>query len=58
MSEEDIKFLTGCKYFWTNKEDIERYIGYNRERLMRLDPQLLLAWENYKLAIITLNSLT
>ena len=58
MSESDKDFLHMCKYFWNNKEDMERYIGFDIQRLQRLDPALAQAWLNYKEAYIYLDYLT
>jgi hypothetical protein len=56
LSTEDKEFLKECSWFWQNKGDIERYIGFDREKLRRLDPILHAHWINYKVAISMLNS--
>jgi len=58
MNEQDKIFLDDMAYFWRNKKDMERCTSFDRDRLFKLDPMLLLAWDNYCLAKTTLNHLT
>lgn len=37
-------------YFWKEKGDPERYVGFDRERLAKLDPPFYFAWVQYQVA--------
>lgn len=56
MKEEDKEFLQDISYFWKFKGDIERFTGYDLERLKKLDPIFAQHWVNYKVAMSMLNS--
>jgi len=58
MNEEDkAQFISDIKYFWNEKGDIERYVGYTPEKLREADPVLADAYERYRSAELTLNRL-
>lgn len=58
MSEEErAEFLGNIYYFWSEKGDIERFVGYTPEKLIEADPVLASAYEQYKLAEQTINRL-
>lgn len=42
--------MSDIYYFWFEKGDIERYIGYSLEKLREADPILADAYEDYKRA--------
>jgi len=50
------EFLDELHYFWTEKEDIERCSGFDKQRLFDKFPELYLAWYQYKLAYTTLTN--
>lgn len=56
MKGKDTQFLEDIKYFWEYKGDITRYIDFDRERLKRLAPHILLAWDSYLLHKFMLDS--
>jgi len=58
MNQSDKDFLNMCKYFWNDKEDMERYIDFDLQRLQKLDPRLAQAWLDYQGAHIYLSYLT
>jgi len=58
MNENDERFLYDMAWFWRAKRDMERCSSFDRERLAKFNPQLLHAWDNYKLACSTLDNLT
>lgn len=43
--EDQISMLT---YFWQEKGDLERWVGFDREKLGREFPAVLKAWDDYK----------
>jgi hypothetical protein len=54
----DKDYLKQIIYFWKYKRNIEQYTDYNRERLNKVNPHILRAWEDYKRAEERLNNLT
>lgn len=36
------------RYFWQDKEDLERWTGFDRDYLAREFPAVLKAWGDYK----------
>ncbi len=54
LTEENLEML---KYFWEEKQDIERYSEFNNitEELIKKRPSLMAAWNDYKLAIERMN---
>lgn len=58
MSEEDkAQYISDLKYFWNEKGDIERFVGYSPEKLREVDPVLADAYERYQSAEKTLSRL-
>jgi hypothetical protein len=55
MNEKDKRFLQDCCYFWLEKGDMERFTGFDMERLRKLDPMLAERWKNYQTAVELLN---
>lgn len=55
MTQEDISFLDNCCFFWKEKGNMERYTGFDAQRLLSLDPQLYLMWQQYKTSVANLN---
>ncbi len=55
--EEKVDFLSDVKYFWNEKGDIERYLGYTPEKMREASPAVADALERYISAEITLNNL-
>ena len=56
MSEEEkAEFLGNISYFWHEKGDMERYIGFSIEKLREASPMLADAYERYQSAEATLN---
>lgn len=55
LTQEDIETL---KYFWNEKEDIERYSDFEKikPQLKKQFPELLKAWNNYKVSIKIMNA--
>ncbi len=47
------------RYFWEEKEDIERYsdFEYIKSDLEKYRPDILKAWNKYKVSKLTLNNL-
>ncbi len=47
MTRDDLKMI---RYFWEEKEDIERYVGYEEilPDLERDYPAIVKAWKDYK----------
>jgi hypothetical protein len=51
MSEEEkLDYISNIIYFWKEKGDIERFIGYSPDKLREADPVLANAYEQYRLA--------
>lgn len=48
--EEKADFLSNCKYFYREKGDMERLIGFSIEKLEKADPVLASAYKQLKLA--------
>lgn len=58
MTEEEKKeFIFNVKYFWNEKGDIERLIGFTIEKLEEADPVIASAYKQHLLAEETLNRL-
>ena len=47
LTEQDLNML---KYFWQEKEDLERFIDFEKLKplLEKEKPEVLKAWNNYK----------
>lgn len=47
LTEDDINMLD---YFWAEKEDLERWVGWEdrKDFIKNVKPELIEAWENYK----------
>ncbi len=43
-------YLNMLRYFWEEKDDLERYCAFDRDRMAREFPEVLKAWDDYKLA--------
>jgi len=43
--EDDISAIT---YFWQERGDLERWCGFDRERMKQEFPAVLMAWDNYQ----------
>jgi hypothetical protein len=54
LTEEDKNMII---YFWTEKGDLERWIGWPeaKARLEQSRPEVLKAWNDYKMAIRTMD---
>lgn len=50
--------LQSLKYFWEEKQDLERYIDFERlkPQIKKEHPEILKAWNAYKESIKTMNS--
>jgi hypothetical protein len=48
--EEKQKFLSDCRYFYREKGEMERLIGFSMEKLEEADPVLASAYKQLKLA--------
>ena len=53
LTEEDLNTL---RYFWEEKEDLECWTGFDREALATQYPEILKAWDDYKLSRRTLTA--
>lgn len=51
--ESDLYMLA---YFWNEKEDLERWTRFSREMMRREFPEILKAWDDYKLSRRTLTA--
>lgn len=49
-NDEKHRFLSDIQYFWQEKGDIERYVGFSMEKLKEADPVLASAYERLKLS--------
>lgn len=51
--------LTMLRYFWEEKGDIERYCEYNKilPILEKERPEVVKAWNDYKVSIRTMNAI-
>lgn len=54
ITQEDINMVI---YFWHKKEDIEKWIDWEKKRpeFEKEKPELVMAWDNYKLAVKTMD---
>lgn len=48
MKESDKQFIRDVKYFWNEKGDAERLIGFSVEKLKKVSPDLGKAYEEMK----------
>ena len=44
-------------YFWQERGDLERYAGFDRERMAVEYPDILKAWDDYKASRAALSAL-
>lgn len=49
LSERE-DMLNTLRYFWTEKQDLERWIRFDRATLQREFPDVLKAWDDYQTA--------
>ncbi len=42
------EMLDSLAYFWGEKGDIERWSGFDREKIAAQYPEVLKAWDDYK----------
>ena len=56
QNDNDV-FLDNIKYFWEEKENIERYVDFDLERLRKLKPEIANQYEIYKTSKKTLDIL-
>ena len=49
-TEEDKLFLEQVAYFWQEKGDCRRYIGFDLDKLEKIDPLLKVMLINYEVA--------
>lgn len=58
--EELDEVVTYCKYFWEEKGDLERCAYFTSKRgkelLQKYRPEILKAWDDYKISITMLNA--
>lgn len=50
FSEEIVSYIDSLRYFWEEKRDLERYTGFDREKMFRICPEILKVWDDYKTA--------
>ena len=54
--EEKEDFLGMVKYFWTEKRDFERWVDWDIEKAKEYCPEMLKAWEDFKISEKILNA--
>lgn len=57
MNDEDRGSMArNLAYFWQDKDDLERYTGFDRDVLAREFPAVLKAWDDYKASRLVLDA--
>jgi len=58
MTELTEEQCNSLRYFWEERQDIERYADFEKLKhvIQSKHPELLKAWENYKISIRIMNA--
>lgn len=55
-NQEKEEIARMLQYFWEEKQDIERWTGFDREKIQKVFPEVIKAWDDYNTSIRLLNA--
>ena len=56
MSEEKEETARMLQYFWEEKQDIECWTEFNREKIKEVYPEVIKAWDDYNTSVLLMNA--